>query len=471
MHDMHPIIRESSPAPLIIAGRVITMDPDRPFAEAFAQGRDGRLIAVGSLDEVRAAMPEGTPVQTLDGWIAPGFIDSHFYLQRGGLKVVALFPGGEENPVSYADAMARTAGDPDWPAGPAPTSEDRREGLRRVQPLLHALGITGVVDPWATDEALAVYHQAREAGELTMRVTAMPYFEKFRDREVTPEEVTARIGAIGPGSGSGDDRLRLGAVKVYVDGEGRRRQALRETPWPATGEIGIQAIGAPELEQVARYCASSGWALGLHAIGGRAMRIAMEVLERVDADIPLAALRFRLIHAYLEPSAETMRRAARMGVIVSSQPAIQWHNAVWLRDELGASGAASNPVRAWSDAGVRIALGSDGPYFPFSPLRLLSLVRTRAARGIDEPVGPEQALGAEEALAGLTRDAAFAAFTERDAGMLAPRRAADWVELSVDPLGDAEALAVGTVRRTVAGGRTVFRAADPAGRTEERDRP
>ncbi|GAA1688185.1 hypothetical protein GCM10009808_01450 [Microbacterium sediminicola] len=440
----------------VLVGDIITMDHDAPRAEALAH-RDGRIVAIGSLDEVRASVPTGTPETAARGTVVPGFIDSHFYLQRGGLKSLDLFPDHEPTPAEYRERMLETALDPDWNGPSAPTAADRRAGLRRVQPLLHAFGITGIVDPWATTETVRVYQQAHAAGELTMRVTAMPYFEGLRDHLVTPESVMDALGGVGIGSGFGDDTLAFGCVKVYADGEGKRQQALRETPWPATGELGIRAIEPDELERIATFCAQNGWALGVHAIGGGAMRMAIDVFERVDAHTPLAGLRFRLIHAYLEPAPDVIARAARLGVLLSAQPAIQWSNAAWLTDVLGPDAASTNPLRDWTDAGVRIALGSDGPYFPFDPLEVMRFTRTRESRGSDAPIGPDQRLTATEALAGYTRDAAFAALVDARRGILRPGLLADWAELSLDPLAAPDAaLADGEALRTVIGGRVVF---------------
>lgn len=430
------------------------MDPARPFARAVAIA-DGRVIAAGEVADVVAACPIETPIVAARGTVVPGFIDSHFYLQRGGIKLAAQFRDQDPDLATFQRVMAETALDPDWPEG-VPTPGQRRDGLRRIQPMLHALGITGVVDPWATAEQMRIYHAAHRDGELTMRVTCMPYFEGLRDRLMAADEVIAAVGGLGIGSGFGDDTLAFGALKVYVDGEGRRRQALREEPWPGTDDHGTLAIEPSELERLAEFCAASGWALGVHAIGGRAMRVALDAFERVDARIPLVGLRFRLIHAYLEPSADTIARAARLGVLVSSQPAIQWKNGGWLTETLGDPGAAANPLRDWIDGGVRVALGSDGPYFPFDPLRLMWFTRSRHSRGAIDPLGPDQRLTPEEALRGCTADAAFAAFADRR-GILAPGMLADWAELSVNPLEcDDDALLTASVVRTVIGGRAAY---------------
>ena len=441
-------------ASFVLTGDIVTLDPERPRVRA-VRVADGRIVATGELDEVLAAGAADSPVVAARGTVVPGFIDSHFYLQRAGIKLTDQFRDRDPDAGEFQRAMAETALDPDWPAG-SPSAAERRDGLRRVQPLLHALGITGVADPWATDEQMSTYQAAHRAGELTMRVTCMPYFEGLRDHLTTPDEVMAAVGGLGIGTGFGDDTLAFGAIKVYVDGEGRRRQALREEPWPGTDDRGVRAIAPEDLERIAEFCAAHGWALGVHAIGGGAMRLALDAFDRVNARIPIAALRFRLIHAYLEPSPDTIARAARLGVLVSSQPAIHWKSGGWLVETLGESAAEANPLRAWIDAGVRVALGSDGPYFPFDPLRIMWFTRTRRSRDVPEPLGANQRLTPEEALRGCTIDSAFAAFADRR-GVLAPGMLADWAELSIDPLTcDDDALLEASVLRTVVGGRSVF---------------
>ena len=222
----------SRPAPsFVLSGDIITLDPDRPRVRALRVD-DGRIVATGELDDVLVGDTH-SPVIVARGTVVPGFIDSHFYLQRAGIKLADQFADRDPDAGEFQRAMADTAFDPDWPEG-QPSAEERRDGLRRVQPLLHALGITGIADPWATAEQMSTYQAAHRAGELTMRVTCMPYFEGLRDHLTTPDEVMAAVGGLGIGSGFGDDTLAFGALKVYVDGEGRRRQALREESWPGT---------------------------------------------------------------------------------------------------------------------------------------------------------------------------------------------------------------------------------------------
>jgi predicted amidohydrolase YtcJ len=165
------------------------------------------------------------------------------------------------------------------------------------------------------------------------------------------------------------------------------------------------------------------------------------------------------MHAYLWPSPQSMRLAARLGVILSTQPAMQWRVGAGIAERFGESAARTAPLRDWADAGVRLAGGSDGPDFPMSPLFGMWQARTRRVRARDDALGVEQALTPEEALRMWTVDAAFYCFADRDRGRLAPGMLADWVEVDVDPLeATDDQLAQATVLRTVVGGREVYSA-------------
>ena len=113
--------------PVVFHARVVTMDPDCPDAEAFAVDR-GRIIAVGAVDEVLAAVPDAR-VHELDGVVLPGLIDAHMHMERGGLKALTyLAPGGDVD--DYIRTMRDTFDEEDdWPAGTEPTLDDRVRGL------------------------------------------------------------------------------------------------------------------------------------------------------------------------------------------------------------------------------------------------------------------------------------------------------------------------------------------------------
>ncbi|MBS1894661.1 MAG: amidohydrolase family protein [Actinobacteria bacterium] len=446
------------PPPQILVGNVITMDPARPRAEAF--GVDGDLVvAVGSEAEVTAALP-GAPVRSPEAAaIAPGLIDSHLHLQWAGLKLLEAF--GEAGPPSLAEAFAALDADGDhWNGEAEPTPGERLAALRLIQPVLHAVGMVGVVDPAVVPAEMSAYVAAHRHGELTMRVVPMPH----PDLSDGADPAIAALDGIGARTGLGDETLRLGGVKVYFDGEGKNSTALRREPWPERAEEpeghGWQRLPSEEFLKLSAWCAREGWSMGVHVVGGGGIDGVLDAWLKVDRETPLAGLGFTLIHAYLEPSPANMELAAKLGVLVAAQPSIHWRNGADLEARLGPEARAINPIAAWIDAGVAVGGGSDGPYFPIDPRLGIWQARTREVAGGDEPQEPRLALDPEAALALYTTGSAAISLAAGRRGALAPGQAADWVALSADPLAaDPAAVRGMTAVETVIGGTTVHSAA------------
>jgi len=442
----------------LIVGPIRTMDDDRPEAEAMLVVGE-RIVALGALDEVRAVTPDGVVEERFDGVIVPGFIDAHSHMQRAGLKALQLLDDGADAETFSAVMLADGDADPDapdWLGDTPPRLDDRLAALSRVQPLLHAMGFTGVIDPAVTLDELAGYREAHRLSQLTLRVVAMPWPQLGSPKVPDVDAALRLLDTIEGVTGDGDDRLRLGPIKVYYDGEGMKGQALLERPWSGD-DHGVQRLSADEFARLAASCVERGWGLGVHAVGSRAVE---QVLDGLDAAAPasvLGPLRCQLIHAYLEPSPESMRRSAALGVIASLQPSIAWNNAAGLMRRLGDRAVPVNPLRDWLDAGATLALGSDAPYFPFDPRQVIGVAAERRMRGIAEPVGPEQAITVLEAVRAYTRGAAYAAFAENSRGMLRAGFLADWVLLDVDPTSCTSAeFAAARVLRTEVGGVSVF---------------
>lgn len=337
---------------------------------------------------------------------------------------------------------------------PPPSLQDQLQTLRDVQKLYHAAGLTGIMDPGVTPEILSIYQQLWRRGELSMRSVLMPLADASRPLQQTLDT----IAALGLHTGFGDARLKIGGIKMFLDGGASLGTALMREPYPDERcNCGIQITPTESFRAIARLCARLGWSLGVHVVGGRAIDIALEVFEEIDRETPIRDLRFCLIHAYLWPDAKNIRTAARLGVVVATQCSMQYTFGPLLVKRFGSvMMSTATPVRSWLDGGVRVGGGSDSPITPYSPLLGLWQARTRRIAGTDEPVGRLQAVSGEEALAMYTRDAAYVSFSEHERGMLKPGLLADWTALSVDPVNcEPEALAEARVLATAVGGELV----------------
>jgi predicted amidohydrolase YtcJ len=408
---------------------------------------------------VLAACPEGVPVDDLgSATITPGLIDTHLHLQRGGLKMLHDLGDGPHDLDLVIATMREKGFEAGWGDEP-PTPGERAAAMRAVQPVMHQLGITGVIDPAATQEELSGYQESWRRGELTMRIVAMPYPRVGDFEHPDVDGAIERLEGVGLATGFGDDLLRIGGIKVYFDGEAMKGDALRRDPWPHNCSVGHQRIPTAEFQRLMDYCATHGWSVGVHAVGGAGVAGVLEAFAKADAKRSIAGRQWQVIHGYLETEKASMELAARLGVVIAAQPSITLRNGAGLVERLGDGVLTMNPLRSWLDAGVTLVLGSDGPFFPFDPRELIWSAVTRRVRGRQEPLALSEAITVDEALRAYTADAAVAAFCGESRGRLRPGMLADWTAFEQDPVTmDPDSLPGLRVVRTVVGGATVYEA-------------
>jgi hypothetical protein len=320
-------------------------------------------------------------------------------------------------------------------AMPRPTLEDRLRWLAAIQPRFVAAGITGVVDPALEAEELIAYATAAERGELALRVTGMP----LGDGEVPPAERAAAFTAAGVDLGARGERWRIGPWKLFLDGGGSLGTALLHDPWPGTDDYrGHQTTSTAGLNDYAVWAAETGAGLGVHCVGSAAIDLFIEACEEAAKVRPLAGLGFTAIHAYLWPSAEQMRRIRDLDVLVATQSPLQYTFGPGLVRRFGAGSIGrAHPMRSWLESGAIVGGGSDGTGHgveaPIAPLWAFWQMRTRAIEGTKDPIGPQEAISPEQALALYTTGAAQVAMAP-NRGRLTPGSVADLAALEVDPL-------------------------------------
>lgn len=417
---------------------------------------EGRLPTRHDLDPVTGDRPVYLDRRTHDAVV------NGAALARAGIDATTPDPTGgmierDGGGAPTGVLVERPAAELVWSLVPEIDERDRRLALREIQPEFHRLGIVGAAEPGLTPAEVGTYQAAWAEGELSLRTYAMP----LADTELPVAELLEGLRGTGVRTGFGDERLRLGGVKVYLDGTGSFGSALLREPWPGTdGYLGNQTAPTATFAELARFCARERWSLAVHCVGGGAIDLALDAFAAADAEAPIAPLRFSVMHAYLWPSPENMERARALGVFASIQPGMQWRVAASLAGRFGAERAAqASPLRDWLEAGVEVAGGSDGPDFPQAPLFGIWQARTRMAQGFEQPLGPEQAIDGERALAMYTTAAARYCFAEHERGALRPGLLADWVAVSADPVtAPPEELAEAEVLQTAIGGAIVHEA-------------
>jgi predicted amidohydrolase YtcJ len=332
------------------------------------------------------------------------------------------------------------------------TQARRAQALARALEHAASLGVTSVRDMGPDAADLATYAEFAERGRLTARVSAAP-----------PELQWADQAKLGIRRGFGTPMLRLGAVKGFADGSLGSTTALFFEPYTDAPESrGLFADEMLPLEAVrGRLTGADGAGLQLciHAIGDRAISVVLDLFADIAQANGARDRRFRIEHAqHVAP--KDFDRFASLGVIAAVQPYHAIDDGRWAERRIGPERIKTTyAFRTFLDRGVRLAMGSDWPVAPLSPLLGIYAAITRATIDGKHPGGwvPAQKITVEEAVRGYTSGSAYAEFAEADKGTLAPGALADLAILSDDifTIEPARIKDV-TVRTTIVGGRVVY---------------
>lgn len=334
---------------------------------------------------------------------------------------------------------------------PPYTLEETRTALAAAGQRMAAEGITAAQDAWAgwiAPEEFRAYQEAVAEGLLPQRVWLMVDVERLPVRD-------GRFDfAFGLHTGFGSERLRLGAIKIFVDGSLIGRTAAMRQPYAdPPGATGMLVQDPHVLVEQVRCAHAGGWQVAMHAIGDRAIEAALDAIEAVMGP-GAGRFRPRIEHCgVLAP--DLLERLRRLQAVVVTQPRFIYELGDGFRAALGEERVRLTYPLA-SLRGLPLALSSDRPVVDGAPLKgIQAAVLRRTQSGA--PFVPEEALTVEEALRAYTIGAAYAAFAESELGMLAPGRWADLVVLGEDPVeADPERLAEIPVLATVVGGTVVY---------------
>ena len=363
---------------------------------------------------------------------------------------------------------------------PPPTPDDCLAAMRRGQEVAWRKGIVAVED---LEDALALqgWRRMHAAGELGLRVhMGIPYrapgqeptsgTDVFASRArnpviddldraaatVPPHDFATAL-ASGMKTGDGDEWLQIGHLKIFTDGALGSQTAALEDAYNGSTDRGLLTIERDEIIDAVARAANAGIAVAIHAIGDRAVHLALDAIEPTRRTHP--ALRQKIEHVQLV-RADDLGRFAGLGVVASMQP-IHATSDRDLADRYWGPERVTRayPWRTFAGSGVVLAFGSDAPVEPIDPLVGIHAAVARRRPGDSDAWTPAQRLTLDEALAGYSRGAAYALRGEREWGTLAEgmRCDATIVDRDLASLGES-ALLDAKIRGTITGG--VVRYAD-----------
>jgi predicted amidohydrolase YtcJ len=418
----------------------------------------GELPARGWIDAVTPTHPVW--VNRLDGHMA--LANSAALRVSGVTRATADVPGGEivrgrdGEPTGVLKDNAMPLVEKVVPPRP-PAMLDR--ALVGAMKHVNEQGVTSVHHmSMGTWDDLATFARARAAGTLTTRVyAAVPLadWEHLRDTVARHE--------YGGEDGRGDEWLRVGALKGFVDGSlGSHTAAFHEPFTDAPKDRGLLVNTREDLERWISGADKAGLHVLVHAIGDRANSLLLDIYERVIRQNGPRDRRFRIEHAqHLRPA--DIPRFAQLGVIASMQPYHAIDDGRWAEKFIGDRIRTTYAFRSLLDAKARLAFGSDWFVAPPTPLEGIYAAVTRRTIDDRNPNGwvPEQKISVEEALWAYTVTAAYSSFEESLKGALTPGRLADLVMLDRNILEiPLQEIRAAKVVMTVVGGKAVFRRAE-----------
>lgn len=429
----------------------IRANPDRKWITGRGWNQEawglGRFPTAADLDDV--APGHSVWLERADGHA--GWANSKAMREAGVTTATASPPGGriEKAGAAPAGVFVDAAMQLIERAVPKPLAKERDAAFLEAQQRLLATGITAVADMGTTVDDWLSYRRMADIGALRVRI--MSY--------AAGVETASQIGGKGPTPWLYNDRLRMGGVKIYLDGALGSRGAVLKAPYAdAPGERGLSFLSDTQLQNQMSRAAMDNFQLAVHAIGDKANAQVLDAIQ-VLSETYTGDRRWRIEHAQVIDPAD-LKSFGKFGTIASMQPTHQTGDRTMAEARLGPARLAG--AYAWKSVlanGGKLAFGSDFPVEKPDPWDGWAAAFTRQDAQGQPPGGwrPEEAVTREQAWWAFTGGAAYAGFAEQKFGNLAPGQKADFIIVDRDPL-TADPMALRTVRveQTWIGGEKAF---------------
>jgi predicted amidohydrolase YtcJ len=316
-------------------------------------------------------------------------------------------------------------------------------------------GVTTVHDIVRYAEPVRAYQELYREGRMHARVSILP-------RVIESMIESKSLIELGLITGFGNDWLRVGGVKMSIDGGITGRNACFHDPYEDDDHnYGIIRIQQDELNNTVQKCHDAGLRCCVHAIGDRAFDMALDAYENAVANSPRKDHRHRIEHmGNWLATPERMQRMVRTGIVAIPNIAIGYYVGDAILDCVGEKRLTKAfPFRTLLKNGVIIAGGSDSPgYWPVDALRDISACVSRKMRWGEVWI-PEERISVAEAFAMHTTTASWVGFEENDKGTLEVGKLADIAVLAEDPFAiQAEKIKDLKVEMTLVGGEVKYQA-------------
>jgi hypothetical protein len=358
--------------------------------------------------------------------------------------------------------LKEAAVQPVWSHYPIPAPEKVEQGLKATLAYGNSVGLTSVMQVHAKPDVADGVKGLEDKGELTMRFGLCWTMSDPQE----PKPVAWREQNVAERGKYASDKVFVDCVKLSGDGNPGSTAAMLE---PYTdGTSGMFYYKDDVLVDTVRKWDDMGMTIVIHAIGDATIRQFIDAVAKVKEEKGELGARHIVSHGLLFHP-DDMARAAELGITIEFSP-VSWYPSDLAEAQRAAVGDERMkrwaPIKSAVDAGIRIALASDGPIAWHDPLVALEAAVTRRAQGgKGEPLNPDQAIDVATAVEAYTLGPAYLTSQDDKTGSIEVGKFADMVVLDqnifeIDPtqIGETKVL------QTVLDGRVVFESSkDPIG--------
>jgi predicted amidohydrolase YtcJ len=325
--------------------------------------------------------------------------------------------------------------------------QEKMDVLQAMLSKYNEIGITSVCSGSNDDENFKMFRDLHNAGKLTVRVFGNVMVSKGTAKSYNG--LLDSLKALNYKTGSGDEWVRYGALKILLDGGILTGTAYMREPWGDKAQAifgitdptyrGIVNYTREDLLTIAKVADELNWKFTAHSTGGGGVDLLLDVYDEVNKTKPITDLRWSIIHGNFFTK-EAIEKMKRLNIYADAQPAWFYKDADAMKYLLGDERIKTfQNYRSLMNAGVMVNGGSDhmvgmdpntsiNPYNPF--IGMYTVVTRKTERGT--VILPEEAVTREEALKMYTINNAYASSEEKIKGSIEPGKLADMAVLSAD---------------------------------------
>ncbi|MFD2924705.1 amidohydrolase [Halobacillus naozhouensis] len=307
--------------------------------------------------------------------------------------------------------------------------EDMAEGMRLAQQQFAEWGITTVHDMSTQTTDLQLFQYLQEQNELRVRVRPWIWAIDQNGFDGSLDEVLK----VGLRSGFGNDLVKIQGMKFMLDGSVGGKTAAMHDPYVDTEEKGILYNSVEEIHPLMEKAIESGLRVAVHAIGDRAIEVAIESFEQIHNNTNITGMRNRVEHCVM-PTVDHLRRMKNLELVAASSIGFLYHIGDNYVAKLGAERVNHLfPHKSFKEHGIVAPGNSDLPVNSGNPWQsIYSAVTRKTSSG--QVVEQGEQISVWDALKAFTVDAAYSSCEEQLLGVIKEGSKADLIVLSENPL-------------------------------------